>query len=63
MIALEFEDEKYCQKIVKKILQKGVITFYFLFDKKNMRISPPLTIKENEIIDACKIITSTLDKY
>ena len=63
MIALEFKDEKYCQEIVKKILQNGVITFYFLFNRKNMRISPPLTIQENEIVDACNIITSNLDKY
>ena len=63
MIALEFADEKYCQEIVKKILQNGVITFYFLFNRKNMRISPPLTIQENEIVDACNIITSNLDKY
>jgi len=63
MIALEFEDSKYCQEIVKKILQKGVITFYFLFDKKNMRISPPLTIKESEIIDACNIIIDSLDNH
>ena len=60
MIALEFENANYCQEVVKKILQKGVITFYFLFDRKNMRISPPLTIKETEIINACNIITSNL---
>ena len=45
------------------VLKKGVITFYFLFDKKNMRISPPLTIKEDEIMKACQIITQTLDKH
>ena len=63
MIALELENEEYCINIVKKILKNGVITFYFLFNKKNIRISPPLTIKDSEIIKACNIITKTLDKY
>tara|TARA_A100001011_G_scaffold393891_2_gene484963 strand:- start:58 stop:1272 length:1215 start_codon:yes stop_codon:yes gene_type:complete len=63
MIAIELENEEYCQHIVKKLLKNGVITFYFLFDKKNIRISPPLTISENEIKQACSIILKTLDKY
>jgi len=60
MISLEFNSEKYCQNIVKKVLEKGVITFYFLFDRKNMRISPPLNISKNEIMDACQIIKEVL---
>ncbi|MBE37745.1 MAG: aspartate aminotransferase family protein [Flavobacteriales bacterium] len=61
MIALEFENEKICQKIVRKLLQKGIITFYFLFNRKNIRISPPLNIKNKDIMKACKIIKKTLD--
>ena len=60
MIAIEFENEEVCQKIVKKVLHNGVITFYFLFDRKNMRISPPLTISEKDIIKSCQIIQRTL---
>ena len=63
MIALEFNTAKSCQDIVKNVLKNGVITFYFLFDRKNMRISPPLTISENEIIQSCKIIKETIDSY
>ena len=63
MIAIEFENEKYCQDIVKKLLENGVITFYFLFNRNNIRISPPLTIKENEIITACNIIQEVIDNY
>jgi len=60
MIAIEFENEETCQEIVKKVLHNGVITFYFLFDKKNMRISPPLTISKKDIIKSCQIIQQTL---
>ena len=60
MIALEFENEEVCQEIVKKVLHKGVITFYFLFDRKNMRISPPLTISDKDIIESCQIIRQAL---
>ena len=60
MIAIEFENEEVCQDIVKKTLHNGVITFYFLFDRKNMRISPPLTISEKDIMESCRIIQQTL---
>ena len=63
MIALEFNNEKACQDIVKSVLKNGVITFYFLFDRKNMRISPPLTISEHEIIQSCKIIKETIENH
>ena len=62
MLAIEFENEKVCQDIVKKVLNNGVITFYFLFNQKNMRISPPLTISKEEIIESCRIIHQTLEQ-
>jgi len=61
MLAVEFENEDICQQMVKQVLKNGVITFYFLFDRKNMRISPPLNISDKDIITACEIIISTLN--
>ena len=61
MIAIELENEKACNKFVKKALEKGVITFYFLFNKNCIRISPPLTISLNDIIESCSIIKNVLD--
>jgi len=61
MIAIELENEKSCNKFVKKALDKGVITFYFLFNKNCIRISPPLTISFNDIIESCSIIKNVLD--
>jgi 4-aminobutyrate aminotransferase-like enzyme len=39
-----------------------LILFYLLFEPKAVRITPPLTISENEIKKGCKIILSELDK-
>ena len=61
MIAIELENEKLCNKFVKKALEKGVITFYFLFNKNCIRISPPLTISLNDIIESCSTIKNVLD--
>ena len=61
MIALEFETETLCKNIIENLLKNGVITFYFLFDRKNIRISPPLNISNKEIIKACDIIKRTID--
>ena len=63
MLALEFENEIICREIVKKTLLNNVITFYFLFNKKCMRLSPPLTIKEEEIKESCQIIIKSIDEY
>ena len=63
MLALEFENQEICQKIVQESLNNGIITFYFLFNKRSMRISPPLTIQNSDIIEACGIIIKTINNY
>ena len=61
MLALEFESEELAQKVVEQSLEKGLILFYFLFTKTAIRITPPLTISENEITKGCNIIKGILD--
>ena len=61
MLSIEFEDEKLAQKVVEQSLEKGLILFYFLFAKTAIRITPPLTISNKEIIDGCNIIKGILD--
>lgn len=62
MLAIEFEDEDICQKVVNRGLEKSIITFFFLFTSTAVRLSPPLTISEDEIREAGKIICSILDE-
>ena len=62
MLAIEFNDEYIAQKVVKESLENGLILFYFLFTKTAIRITPPLTISEKEIIKGCDIIKKILEK-
>ena len=60
MLAIEFEDEELTKKVVDKSLENGLILFYFLFTKTAIRITPPLTISEKEIIEGCNVIKKIL---
>jgi acetylornithine/N-succinyldiaminopimelate aminotransferase len=61
MLAVEFDDEVLANKVVEQALEKGLILFYFLFCKTAVRITPPLTITEDQIIKGCEIIKEILD--
>ena len=62
MLAIELDCSKTCKKLVDEALNKKLILFYFLFTDTAVRISPPLTISEKEIVKGCKIITNVLDE-
>lgn len=61
MLAIELECAEETIKLVKRGMEKGIITFFFLFTDTAVRISPPLTITEEEIRTAGKIICELLD--
>lgn len=61
MLALIVENSETANKIIFKCLDKGLILFWLLWEKNAIRISPPLTIKEKEIIRGCRIIQEVLD--
>lgn len=56
LLAIEFESYEQNKIIIDKCIENGVITDWFLFNAHSMRIAPPLTITEEEITAACKII-------
>ena len=62
MLALILKKPDLTKKLVEGCLENGLILFYLLFEPKAVRITPPLTISENEIKKGCKIILSELDK-
>ncbi len=62
MLAAILEDQKLTEKVVKKCLEKGLILFFLLFEKKALRITPPLTISDKEIKKGCSIIIDVLDQ-
>ena len=61
MLSIEFEVEELAKKVVEESLEKGLILFYFLFTKTAIRITPPLTISNKEIIEGCEIIKEMLE--
>ncbi|MEZ4856443.1 MAG: aminotransferase class III-fold pyridoxal phosphate-dependent enzyme [Gelidibacter sp.] len=48
-------------QVILKCQNEGLILFWLLFEPKAIRITPPLTITNDEIIKGCKIITHVLD--
>ncbi|HVZ97269.1 MAG TPA: aspartate aminotransferase family protein [Chitinophagaceae bacterium] len=56
MMSLEFESFAENKKIINALIEKGVFTDWFLFAAQCLRIVPPLTISEEEILQACDII-------
>ena len=61
MIAVEFESFELLEKIIKNLLDLGVLSDWFLFCDNSMRIAPPLIISEEEIKKACSKILQAID--
>jgi acetylornithine/succinyldiaminopimelate/putrescine aminotransferase len=55
-MAVEFESFEECKKIIDACIEEGLLTDWFLFASHSLRISPPLTISEEQIRQACQII-------
>jgi acetylornithine/N-succinyldiaminopimelate aminotransferase len=61
LIAL-VESPELAAKIILRCLEKGLILFFLLFEGKAMRITPPLTISDEELIIGCAIIIETIEE-
>ena len=62
MLAPIFENSELANQIVLKSIDKGLMLFWLLWEKKAVRISPPLTITEKEIKKGCTILKSVIDE-
>ena len=63
MLALIMKDPDVTNYLILKAIKKGLLLFWLLYEPKAVRITPPLTISEKEILIGCKIITDLLDSY
>lgn len=59
-LAVDLGDAALVQKTIRHCLDRGVITDWFLFNDRSLRIAPPLTIGEGEIEFACSVILESL---
>lgn len=62
MLALIFETPEIASEVIHKALENGLLLFWLLYDKKAVRITPALTISNEEISKGCDIILTVLDQ-
>ena len=62
MLAIIFDDKSTANTLIINAIDKGLILFWLLWEKKAVRISPPLNISDKEINKGCDIIISILNK-
>ncbi len=62
MLAPELESEEYALEVAAKCMEKGLIVFWLMYSIQNLRITPPITISEDEIREGCQIILEVLDE-
>ena len=60
MLALILKNAEVANELVLRAAKNGLILFWLLFEPKAVRITPPLTISEDEIRQGCQQILSIL---
>ena len=63
MLALIMNDTELSQNLVVRSMEKGLLLFWLLFEPKAVRITPPLTISEEELHKGCDIILEVLREF
>ncbi|MEM9327123.1 MAG: aspartate aminotransferase family protein [Bacteroidota bacterium] len=62
LMAVEFESFEVVKPIIDRAIELGVITDWFLFNDRSMRIAPPLIITEAQIEQACEVILQAINE-
>ncbi|RZJ31480.1 MAG: aspartate aminotransferase family protein [Flavobacterium sp.] len=62
MLAAMTKSPEVADKVILRCQEKGLILFWLLFEGCAIRITPPLTISDDEIREGCKIIVEALDE-
>ena len=61
MLTAIMETPEIASKVILACKERGLILFWLLFEGRAIRITPPLTISNDEIEEGCKILTEVLD--
>jgi acetylornithine/N-succinyldiaminopimelate aminotransferase len=61
MLAAMTDSVTITNEVILKCQDKGLILFWLLFEECAIRITPPLTISEDEIREGCAIILEVMD--
>nr|WP_315153240.1 aspartate aminotransferase family protein [uncultured Flavobacterium sp.] len=62
MLAAMTEQAEITNEVILKCQDRGLILFWLLFEGCAIRITPPLTISEEEIREGCAIILEVMDE-
>ncbi len=62
MLAVQLDSFENNLKVIEHCMEAGLITDWFLFANNKIRIAPPLTITNEEILNACSIIIESINK-
>jgi acetylornithine/succinyldiaminopimelate/putrescine aminotransferase len=60
-LAVDLDDAGKVQRGIRRCLDLGVVTDWFLFNDRSLRIAPPLVIREEEIRFACGVLLEALE--
>jgi 4-aminobutyrate aminotransferase-like enzyme len=61
-MAVDLDNAALVQQVIGRCLERGLITDWFLFNDRCLRIAPPLTIGEAEIRFACSVILDAISR-
>jgi len=59
---VELDSFTATKKVIDGCVEKGLLTDWFLFNDKCLRLAPPLTITLDELELACEILIQALDE-
>lgn len=62
MLAAMTDDPEITNEVILKCHDRGLILFWLLFEGRAIRITPPLTVSEEEIKEGCAILLEVLDE-
>lgn len=62
MLAAMLETPEIATEVILACKEQGLILFWLLFEGRALRITPPLTISNDEIAEGCKILQNALNR-
>ena len=60
-LAVDLGDARRVQAVIAQCIEAGIITDWFLFNDRSLRIAPPLIITEEEISWACERLAAAIN--
>ena len=60
LLSLPLTSFEQVVSVQQALIQKGLLTDWFLFENKSLRLAPPLCIEPNELAHACHLIQEVI---